>query len=170
MMIPIAAAGVIVKRFATAWISALGYRNVLTVNTFVVGAAIASFYFLSPSEPSWVRIIQLAFFGTVNSLQFTAMNSLTLKDVERTRTASGNSLFSMVQMLAMSFAVAIASVILNAFMVRFNGTANIDAAQKAFHWTFVCMGLFTCSSTWIFWQLSPETPASKKPPERMEVA
>jgi EmrB/QacA subfamily drug resistance transporter len=169
MMIPIAGAGIVVKRFATAWIERLGYRNVLVVNTFIVGATIASFCFISSEQPFWLRILQLAFFGLVNSLQFTGMNSLTLKDIEKSRTASGNSLFSMVQMLAMSFAVAIAGVLLNSFMQRYHGATDSAQALRAFHATFICMGLFTCTSTWIFWQLSPDLQASRKPPERMEV-
>jgi EmrB/QacA subfamily drug resistance transporter len=169
MMIPIAAAGIVVKRFATAWIERLGYRNVLVVNTFVVGAMIASFSLISENQPSWLRILQLAFFGMVNSLQFTSMNTITLKDLEKTRTASGNSLFSMVQMLAMSFAVAIAGVLLNTFMQRFNGTLDPAEAVRAFHATFICMGLFTCTSAWIFWQLSPDVRSDRKPPEEMEV-
>ena len=39
-------------------------------------------------------------------MQFSAMNSLTLKDLSKESSGGGNSLFSMVQMLAMSFAVA----------------------------------------------------------------
>lgn len=169
MMIPIAGAGIVVKRFATAWIERLGYRNVLVVNTFVVGATIASFCFITLEQPFWVRFVQLAFFGMVNSLQFTSMNSITLKDIEKSRTASGNSLFSMVQMLAMSFAVAIAGVLLNSFMLRYHGKTDPAQAVRAFHATFICMGLFTCTSAWIFWQLAPEVRGSRKPPEQMEV-
>jgi EmrB/QacA subfamily drug resistance transporter len=169
MMVPIALAGIIAKRFATLWVQRLGYRNALVTNTVLLGLCIASFYFIAPGQPFWLRFVQLSAFGVVNSLQFTAMNSLTLKDVERSRTASGNSLFSMVQMLAMSFAVAIAGVLLNSFMTRFNGTLNAEAALKAFHATFVCMGIFTCTSCWIFWQLSPDVRVSTKAPERLEV-
>jgi hypothetical protein len=46
--------------------------------------------------------VQLFIFGGFNSMQFTAMNSVTLKDMEGESASSGNSLLSMVQMLAMS--------------------------------------------------------------------
>jgi EmrB/QacA subfamily drug resistance transporter len=169
MMIPIAASGILAKRFATSWIVRWGYRRVLIINTFAVGAMIASFFFINIDQPFWWRFVQLSAFGFVNSLQFTAMNSLTLKDIEKSRTASGNSLFSMVQMLAMSFAVALAGVLLNSFVAHYGGPRTPDSALKAFHATFVCMGLFTCSSAWVFSQLTPDQPVSVKQPEGMEV-
>ena len=56
--------------------------------------------------------LQLIVFGAVNSLQFTAMNTITLRDLEGGMASSGNSLLSMVQMLAMSLGVAAASAVL----------------------------------------------------------
>ena len=44
-------------------------------------------------------------FGAVNSLQFTAMNTITLKDLDGSMASSGNTLLSKVQMLAMSMGV-----------------------------------------------------------------
>lgn len=169
MMIPIAGSGIFAKRFATYWITLWGYRTFLVGNTIAVGIMIASFYFITPDQNFWVRIVQLSIFGFVNSLQFTAMNTVTLKDIDKSRTASGNSLFSMVQMLAMSFAVAFAGLLLNSFLAHFGGTNNPEASLKAFHATFVCMGLFTCSSAWIFWQLAPEIRATSKEPRALEM-
>jgi EmrB/QacA subfamily drug resistance transporter len=155
MMIPVALAGILAKRLAAPFIHHFGYRPVLVYNTFLVGLAIASFALISGNEPTWIRVVQLAFFGTVNSLQFTAMNTLTLKDIPLTMASSGNSLFSMIQMLAMSFAVATAAAVLTAFMDHFHGQQNMAFALSAFHCTFICMGAITCTSAWIFWQLSP---------------
>ena len=46
-------------------------------------------------------LVQLFIFGGFNSMQFSAMNSVTLKDMDGESASSGNSLLSMVQMLAM---------------------------------------------------------------------
>ena len=101
-----------------------------------------------------MRVIQFALFGGVNSLQYSAMNSLTLKDLQGSGTGSGNSLFSMVQMLAMSFGVAIAGALLTSLGQFF--APRGEGVLQAFHVTFICMGLVTCFSTWIFAQLSDE--------------
>jgi MFS family permease len=164
MMIPVALASIFSKRIATRVISRSGYRNFLVGNTVCVGAMIASFAFISAAQPLFVRIVQLAIFGTVNSLQFTAMNSLTLKDLDPRGASSGNSLFSMVQMLALSFGVATAGAVLSTFTDAQATTDSIANRLHAFHATFVCMGLITCTSAWIFWRLSPDVvPKNGKP-------
>ncbi|HEX7673334.1 MAG TPA: multidrug transporter subunit MdtD [Bdellovibrio sp.] len=155
-MVPVALAGIFAKRLATPLIVKMGYRKVLVSNTICVGLAMASFALFSPSEPYLIRLIQLLFFGTVNSVQFTAMNTLTLKDLDFKLASSGNSLFSMIQMLAMSFAVAAAGALLSTFAKHYGVAQGQEFAIEAFRATFVCMGIITCSSAWIFWQLPPD--------------
>jgi EmrB/QacA subfamily drug resistance transporter len=155
MMLPVAAAGMGVKQVATPLIGRYGYRNVLMANTILVGALIASFVLSSTGEPLWLRLIHLAIFGGLNSLQFTAMNTLTLKDLGRDGASSGNSLFSVVQMLAMSLGVTVAGALLTTFQ---DSLSNGDPAHtlRAFHATFACVGLITCASAWIFMQLATD--------------
>jgi hypothetical protein len=83
------------------------------------------------------------------------MNTLTLRDLEGELASGGNSLLSMVMMLSMSLGVATASGLLGAFTSVF-GAEHGSAALPAFHATFVCVGLVTAASAWIFWQLEPE--------------
>jgi EmrB/QacA subfamily drug resistance transporter len=155
MMIPIAVGGMLVKRFATILVRRAGYRKVLIVNTVLVGACIASFALFSQAVPFWLRIVQLAFFGAINSLQFSAMNAVTLKDLPAPLASAGNSLHSMVQMLSMSLGVAAAGGLLATFtgLLAQPGTASTPLAFQA---TFICMGLITACSAWIFWQLPPQ--------------
>ena len=112
MMVPVALAGMVSKRFVVPLIREFGYRRVLVSNTVLVGLAMASFALISPDEPVWLRILQLAFFGLVNSLQFTAMNTITLNDLEGELASGGNGLLSMVMMLSTSLGVASASGLL----------------------------------------------------------
>ena len=161
MMVPVALAGMFVKRVTTPLITNYGYRNVLLVNTALVGIAMASFAFVSPSQPVWVHIIQLAIFGAVNSMQFTAMNTVTLRDLDTSMASSGNSLLSMVQMLAMSMGVAAAGAVLAGFTGYFGSGEGVQTLH-AFQATFVCMGLITLASSCIFWQLSPAVRVVKK--------
>lgn len=161
-MIPVALAGIYAKRLATPLILRWGYRKTLVLNTICVGIMMASFALITVEQPTWMRILQLLIFGTVNSLQFTAMNTLTLKDLETRLASSGNSLFSMVQMLAMSFGVAAAGALLSTFTQHYTPQDGGGLALQAFRATFLCMGLITCSSAWIFWQL-PADLAEQEP-------
>ncbi|MDO9404019.1 MAG: multidrug transporter subunit MdtD [Polaromonas sp.] len=161
MMVPVAVASMLVKRITTPLITRLGYRRVLVGNTALVGLTMASFALVTPSQPLWLHIIQLAAFGAVNSMQFTAMNTVTLRDLDTGMASSGNSLLSMVQMLAMSMGVAAAGAVLAGF-TGFFGTGEATQTLHAFQATFACMGLLTLASAAIFWQLSPDVRAVRK--------
>jgi EmrB/QacA subfamily drug resistance transporter len=169
MMIPVAAAAILCKSLVTPLITLVGYRRVLVTNTIVVGLAIASFALFHPESPLWLRIVQLAIFGAANSLQFTAMNTITLKDLDTAGASSGNSLLSMVQMLSMSLGVAVAGALLATFS-SMSGGGSLAQALPAFHATFVAVGLITCASGWIFWQLSPDVRIGSRPVEPSEIA
>lgn len=162
MMIPVAAAGIVIKRLGTPLIQRAGYRNILIYNTILAGAMIVSFALFSPAQPFWLRLVQLTIFGAVNSLQFTAMNTLTLKDLTGPLASSGNSLLSMVMMLSMSLGVAAAGGLLSTFASILDRSPG-QGSLPAFHASFLCMGLITAASAWIFWQLSPGTPCNQAP-------
>jgi EmrB/QacA subfamily drug resistance transporter len=158
MMLPIALAGMAMKRYAAPLITQYGYRRVLVVNTSLVGLTMASFGLATPEQPVVLHIVQLVAFGAVNSLQFTAMNTITLKDLDGSMASAGNSLLSMVQMLAMSLGVAAASAVLAGYGGIF-GSATPVATLHAFEATFASMGLITLASAMIFWNLPPEARA-----------
>jgi EmrB/QacA subfamily drug resistance transporter len=161
MLIPVALAAMGVKRFTTPLIRRFGYRLVLVGNTLALGVVMASFAFSGAAEPLWLRIIHMGAFGLINSLQFTAMNTLALKDMSQRQASSGNSLLSMVMMLSMSLGVACASTLLTGF-TRWLGTAG--GALPAFHATFLAMGVITLFAAWIFWQLPPDEAAGEPLP------
>ena len=157
MMLPVAVAGMGAKPLAMWLIDRMGYRRVLVGNTLAVGVVMASFALTSPDHPWVLRVVQLALFGAVNSLQFTAMNTVTLKDLAPDMASSGNSLLSMVQMLAMGMGVAAAGAVLGAFTALWGGAPG--QTLPAFHATFACMGLMTMAAAGIFAQLAPDGPA-----------
>ncbi len=161
MMIPTAAAAILTKRLTTPLIRGAGYRRVLMGNTLVVGAAIASFSLVGPAQPLALRVVQFAIFGAANSLQFTAMNTLTLKDLGQQFASSGNSLLSMVQMVSMSFGVAAAAALLTTFTSMLQ-VAQPPGLMRAFHLTFLCVGLITMAATWIFSQLAGTVRAAEQ--------
>ncbi len=152
MMIPVALAGMAAKRAAVTLVERFGYRRILMTNTVCVGLAMASFALISSQQPLWLQLVQLALFGAVNSMQFTVMNTVTLRDLDSTQASSGNSLLSMVMMLATGFGAATAGSLLATFGNHFQGV------NSALHATFICVGAITLSSTLVFWQLSENRP------------
>jgi EmrB/QacA subfamily drug resistance transporter len=158
MMLPTSIAAIASKRIVTPLIMRVGYRKTLVVNTILVGAAMATFSLISAQEPLWLTIVQLAFFGCVNSLQFTAMNTVTLKDLDGNEATSGNSLLSMVQMLSLSLGVAAAGGLLATFVSDYGHGRELFA----FHATFICVGLMTSASAGIFWQLSKDVAPGRR--------
>jgi EmrB/QacA subfamily drug resistance transporter len=155
MMVPVALAGMVSKRGAVKLVSRFGYRRVLMINTVLVGLMMASFVLVVPGQHLAWRLLQLAVFGAVNSLQFTVMNTVTLRDMDRSLASPGNSLLSMVMMLATGFGAAAAGSLLAAFSSHLGSSAD---ATAALHATFVCGGAITLTSTLIFWQLADTRP------------
>ncbi len=154
MMIPVALSGMAAKRAAVTLVERFGYRRILMTNTVCVGLVMASFMFITVQQPLWLRLLQLALFGAVNSMQFTVMNTVTLRDLDTAQASSGNSLLSMVMMLATGFGAATAGSLLSTFGQHLAG----HGATAALHATFVCVGAITLSSTLVFWQLPENRP------------
>ena len=154
MMIPMTLAGMASKQIVVPLVLRFGYRNVLAVNTALVGAAMASFALFRAEAPLWLQLVHIAAFGAVNALQFSAMNTITLRGLDDAHASAGNSLLSMVMMLANGFGVAVAGSLLAAFS-RSHG----DAGQ-ALSWTFVCVGTVTAVTALLFSQLPRGLPRS----------
>jgi hypothetical protein len=89
------------------------------------------------------------------------MNSVTLKDMEGESASSGNSLLSMVQMLAMSMGVALAGALLTGFSDMW--PAHSDERMQAIRATFVTVALMTLAATLVFSQLDADEPVRPAP-------
>jgi len=147
MLLPVALAGVVAKSWVGPLIKRYGYDAFLLVNTAVVGAAIVSFACIAPGWPLAVQIVQLAIFGAANSMQFAAMNTVTLVGLSVKDAGSGNSLFSMIQMLAIGLGVTVGGSLVGVF----SGAPSVTV--EGFRWTFVCVGIITLLSGFVFRRL-----------------
>jgi len=150
VLLPAAISGTIAKPWIAPLVKRFGYDNFLLVNTLVVGGAIVSFALITPSWPLALAIVQLAVFGAANSMQFAAMNSVTLKGLSKADAGSGNSLFSMVQMLAIGLGVTAGGTLVNLFK-----DASGAATSFSFQITFVIVGVITLASAWVFHRMDP---------------
>ena len=162
-MIPLALAAMAMKPLAKPLIDRLGYRRILTSNTLLLGALIASLALVDKDTSMLQLVVQLGLIGACNSLQFTAMNTVTLIDLDNNEASSGNGLLSVVVQLAMSLGVAAAAALLSGF------SAELGEVQQAFQATFICVGLLSMLAAAIFLQLDPMDGRSSRlvevPPE-----
>ncbi|WP_321878009.1 DHA2 family efflux MFS transporter permease subunit [Paraburkholderia bannensis] len=154
MMLPAALAGTVAKRWIAPLIRRYGYDTFLLVNTSIVGASIVAFALISQGTPVAVEIIVLAIFGAANSMQFAAMNSVTLKSLSHEDAGSGNSLFSMVQMLAMGLGVTIGGAIVS-LVSEHGGTVAMG-----FRVSFAAVGVITLVSALIFRRIDAPAPVA----------
>lgn len=151
-MIPLAVAAIVAKPATTRLIKWIGFRRVLVGNTLLLGAMIAGFALIGTQTPKVFLYAYLAVFGAINSQQFTAMNALTLIDLDHETASSGNSLLSVVMQLSMSLGVAIAAALLAGF-VDLRLHPDPATILSAFHKTYLCVGLMAALAAAIFMQL-----------------
>lgn len=146
MMTPLVLGSLFSKPITRPIIQALGYRRFLLINSSLIGLCIASFAFTNLDTPVWFRAIHFFVFGILNSLQFVAMNALTLSELSVQESSPGNSFLSMIMMLSMSIGIAMSGTILNLFTDYYGSTSSV----QAFHSTLVCMGAINIITAFIF--------------------
>jgi len=167
-MVPIVVGAMFIKFFAEPVIKRFGYRRVLVTNTLLLGGFIAGFSLVGAATPHALILVYLGLFGIVNSMQFTAMNTLTLGDLDDARASGGNSLLSVVMQLSMSLGVAAAGALLAAFatpvVIPIASDVGPSNLLHTFHATYLCMGLLSALAAGIFFQLGrregPSAPAA----------
>lgn len=127
-------------------LNVLGYRKLLMINTTLIGVIICCFCFIGRSTPEATIFGLLFVLGFVNSIQFTAMNTLTIIDLPKKYESEGNSMQSIVMQVAMALGVSIGASVLNVFEGVYDG----DNLLRAFRLTFISMGVFTALSSFSF--------------------
>ncbi|NUF49413.1 DHA2 family efflux MFS transporter permease subunit [Gilliamella sp. ESL0250] len=149
MLMPMAIASICTRIVIPRILARLGYRFVLVANTILAGVMIVLMSLLNLSTPLILISLLLFCIGGINSMQYTAMNSITLANLENENTSSGNSLMAVNQQLAISFGTGFGAVLLRLI-------SNSASTIHAFQLTFVILGVVTVLSSVIFAQLKKE--------------
>ena len=55
------------------------------------------------------------------------------------------------------------------YLIDVDHTQRAERELFAFHATFICVGLMTSASAWIFWQLSPDVTTEHKGHDAPEI-
>jgi len=148
ILVPLALANLINKPMVTTIMRWYGYKTVLIVNTFIISIIIIVMGFVAPTVHISILIILLFMLGFCNSIQFSAMNTLTVADLTDENVSSGNSLMVVFQQLSMTLAIAFAAIFMNVFADA--PVAMFASKTEPFQATMIVMGLFTFFATFIF--------------------
>ncbi len=151
LLTPIAVGAMGIKPWVSKIIQRFSYRKVLVANTTLLGVLIILLAQLDASIPWYYIAPLLVVMGACNSMQFSAMNTITIGDLEGPQTSSGNSLMAVNQQLAISFGIAFGAAILTVFSDRLN-----FEVVSAFNATYYVLGIITIISGLSFLRLKPE--------------
>ncbi|MEJ6067627.1 MFS transporter, partial [Psychrobacter sp. 16-Bac2893] len=151
LLAPIAVGAIGIKPWVSKIIQRYSYRTVLVYNTTFMGILIIILaQFNDAAQWMWFIPI-LTVMGACNSMQFSAMNTITIGDLHGTQTSSGNSLMAVNQQLAISFGIAFGAALLTLLRERL----QMDTLT-AFQTTYWILGVFTILSGLHFLRLKPE--------------
>jgi len=149
MMAPTALGSILAKSMVTRVLRWFGYRKTLVWISVIIGVLIASFALQTPEMGLVAILIPLFVLGMAMSTQFTAMNTITLADLNDANASSGNSMLAVTQQLSIGFGVAVSAAVLR-FYENFGGSTF-----QHFHATFLTMGAITVVSALVFLLLKP---------------
>lgn len=154
LMMPVAAAAMVMKLIATPMLARFGYKRVLTVNTVMIGIVVCSFAAVGPGTPLFVIVLLGLALGFFNSLQYTSMNSMAYADIDTQDSSMASTIASSMQQMSMSFGLAFGSLIAGWYL---GGLPQTDqsAVTHALHYAFLTVGAMTMLSSLSFWSLRP---------------
>jgi EmrB/QacA subfamily drug resistance transporter len=155
LMMPAAAASMGMKFISVRVLARFGYRQVLTVNTVLIGITIAMYSFVQQSTPLYVIVMIGLCLGFFNSLQFSSMNSIAYADVDKADSSMASTIASSMQQLSMSFGLAAGSLVTGWFLGDLP-QSNRLALTSALHHAFITLAVLTMISSLTFWSLRKE--------------
>jgi Na+/melibiose symporter-like transporter len=149
LMMPAAAAAMVMKPLAARLLRRYGYRQVLLVNTVLIGTVIALYSRVDAATPLAVIVAMGLAVGLFNSLQFSSMNSMAYADIADADSSQASTLASAFQQLSMSFGLAFGSLITAWYL---GGLPQTDrgAVTGALHHAFLTLGALTMLSSLSF--------------------
>ena len=143
-------------KLLSAWIlRRRGFRQILIVNTVLLGLTICMFWLVTPSTPLTVIVVLGLAQGFFNSLQFSSMNAMAYADIEPAESSMATSIASTCQQLSLSFGLACGSIIAAWYLGSVLQTEQV-AVTNALHRTFLTVGGLTILSSLSFWTLRPD--------------
>ncbi len=156
MMIPMVLGSMGMKRIVVQVVNNFGYRRVLVTSTLAL--ALICLIFMGVALMGWYYALPLVLLlqGMVNSMRFSSMNTLTLKDLPDELASGGNSLLSMVMQLSMSIGVTVAGSLLGMYG-HHQLAADSATLHGIFTYTYLSMALVIALPALVFLRVPDDT-------------
>jgi EmrB/QacA subfamily drug resistance transporter len=168
LMMPAAAAAMGMKLIAPRLLARFGYRQVLIVNTLMIGVTIGLFATVNASTPLPLIIVIGLALGFFNSLQFSSMNSMAYADIGSADSSMASTIASSLQQMSLSFGLAAGSLVTAWFLGDLPQSDRL-AVTHALHYAFVTLGILTLLSSLSFWTLRRQDGESVSRGARVEI-
>ena len=153
LLLPSALANIAVKPFIVRIIKAFGYRTVLISNTIFLGLCLVVLGFVDKNTPLGYYILLMVFYGSFTSIQMSAMNTVTLSELDENSASGGNTMLVISQQLSVSFGISVSTLVLSFF----TSPALEMNLSEAFHHTFITLAIVTIASSYVFTKLTKES-------------
>lgn len=154
LMMPSAAAAMGMKFISARVLARFGYRQVLIVNTVLIGFTIAMYSLIGAGTPLAAIVLISLCLGFFNSLQFSSMNSIAYADIDGADTSMASTIASSMQQLSMSFGLACGSLVTGWYLGELP-QSDRAALTNALHHAFLTLAALTVLSSATFWTLRP---------------
>ncbi|HAT30279.1 MAG TPA: MFS transporter [Janthinobacterium sp.] len=152
LMMPSAAAAMGMKFISARVLARFGYRQVLIVNTVLIGATISMYALVGAGTPIFAIVALSLCLGFFNSLQFSSMNSIAYADIDGADSSMASTIASSMQQLSMSFGLACGSLITGWYLGDMPQTERLPLTG-ALHHAFLTLAALTAISSLTFWSL-----------------
>jgi EmrB/QacA subfamily drug resistance transporter len=152
LMMPAAVAAMGMKLISIRVLRRFGYRNVLIVNTVMIGLTICLFSQITSETPIALIVLLGLTQGFFNSLQFSSMNSMAYADIKGEDASMASTIASSMQQMSMSFGLAFGSIVAAWYLGALPQSDRI-AVMGALHHAFLTLGAVTILSSLSFWTL-----------------
>jgi len=154
LMMPTALAAMGMKLVSQPVLRRFGYKQVLVVNTVMIGITILLFATVDEATPLAIIIGLGLAQGFFNSLQFSSMNSMAYADIDTPDSSMASTIASSMQQLSLSFGLACGSLVAGWYLGELPQTDR-NAMISALNHAFLTLGVLTIASSLSFWTLRP---------------
>lgn len=139
MIAPIAISSLLTKTFSTKLITRLGYKTTLILTALLMTLIIAAMSRLTITTPIWLYVSLVSAYGSLLSILFGAINTLTVSELDDQAASAGSTMLSVVQQVGIGMGIAVASLILTGYRTIFSLNTEL---QSAFSYTFFTVSGF----------------------------
>jgi MFS family permease len=149
----VAAVGAFASKFLAQWVfRSFGFRNVLTVGTFVSALFIAVNGLFTPATPVGLIMTCLLLGGVLRSICFTGINAMVFSDIDDRDSSQATAINSVAQQISLATGVALAGGVLDLAGRTHGGGIEL----RDFHIAFFVVAVVAGLSTFTFHRLPPD--------------